>query len=138
MSNLETVRAIYEAFGSGNIPFILSCLDENVAWEKWDSNYAQMAGVPYMQEKNSVAGVAEFFGEVGKMGVKNANVLSIMGDDDKFAVEFEIDTERFGYEEKIHLWTFGENGKVTAFRHYLDTAKHIAANEKYQAISVLA
>jgi hypothetical protein len=133
MNNLETVKAIYEAFGKGDIPFILSCLDENVAWEKWNDNCAQTSGVPYMREKNSVAGVAEFFGEVGKLGVKMSKVISIMGEGNKFAVEFEIETERFGYEEEIHLWTFGENGKVTGFRHYLDTAKHIAANEKYQA-----
>jgi ketosteroid isomerase-like protein len=133
MSNLETIKEIYDAFGRGDVPFILSCLDENVVWEKWDSNYAQRAGVPYMQEKTSVAGVGEFFAEVGKMGVKGANVLSIMDGGDKIAVEFDIQTERFGYEEEMHLWTFNENGKVIAFRHYLDTAKHIAANEKYQS-----
>lgn len=88
------------------------------------------------QTKNSVAGVTEFFVEVGKMGVKMANVLAIMDGGNKFAVEFEIETERFGYEEEIHLWTFNEAGKVIAFRHYLDTAKHIAANEKYKSISV--
>lgn len=132
MSNLETVKAIYDAFGRGDIPFILSCLDENVAWEKWHSNHAQKSGVPYMQERNSIAGVTEFFGEVGKLGVKMANAISIIGEGNNFAVEFEIETERFGYEEEMHLWKFDENGKVIAFRHYLDTAKHIAANEKYQ------
>ncbi|HRH41195.1 MAG TPA: hypothetical protein PKY82_06080 [Pyrinomonadaceae bacterium] len=135
MSNKDTISAIYEAFGKGDIPFILNCLAENVAWEKWDSNHAQQLGVPYMQEKNSVAGVADFFGEVGKMGVKMSNVLSILDGGNKFAVEFEIETERFGYEEEMHLWTFNENGKVIGFRHYLDTAKHIAANEKYQAVT---
>lgn len=133
MNNLETVKAIYEAFGKGDIPFILSCLDETVAWEKWDGNFAQKSGVPYMRERNSIAGVAEFFGEVGKLGVKSSNVLSIMDGGNKFAVEFEIETERFGYEEEMHLWTFNEKGKVIGFRHYLDTAKHIAANEKYQS-----
>lgn len=135
MNNLETIKAIYEAFGKGDIPFILSCLDENIVWEKWRNNYAQKADVSYMQEKNSVAGVTEFFVEVGKMGVKMANVLAIMDGGNKFAVEFEIETERFGYEEEIHLWTFNEAGKVIAFRHYLDTARHIAANEKYKSIT---
>lgn len=135
MNNLETVKAIYEAFSKGDIPFILSCLDESVAWEKWAGNFAQKEGVPYMQERDSIAGVAEFFGEVGKLGVKSSNVLAIMGDGNKFAVEFDIETERFGYEEEMHLWTFGENGKVIGFRHYLDTAKHISANEKYRSKS---
>lgn len=131
MSNLETVKAIYEAFAKGDIPFILSCLDENVAWEKWKDNHAQKSGLPYMQERRNIAGVTEFFGEVGKLGVKSSRALAILGEGNKFAVEFEIETERFGFEEEMHLWTFGENGKVIGFRHYLDTAKHIAANEKY-------
>jgi hypothetical protein len=30
-------------------------------------------------------------------------------------------------DEELHLWRFGSDHKVTAFRHYVDTAKHIAA-----------
>ncbi len=135
MSNLETVKAIYEAFGSGDIPFILSCLDENVAWEKWHSNHAQKADVPYLREKNSGAGVMEFFVETGKLGITSFEVVSIMEGGNKLAVEFVLESERFGYEEEMHLWTFNEAGKIIGFRHYLDTAKHIAANEKYQSTS---
>lgn len=137
MANKEIIEAIYEAFSKGDIPFILDCLDENIAWEKWQNNHAQKAGVPYLLERNSIAGVAGFFEEVGKLGVKASKVLSIMDGGDKFAVEFEIETERFGYEEEIHLWTFNEAGKVTRFRHYLDTAKHIAANERHRAVGAI-
>jgi len=27
----------------------------------------------------------------------------------------------------IHLWTFGDDGRVTRLRHNRDTAKHLAA-----------
>ena len=30
-------------------------------------------------------------------------------------------------DEELHLWTFGPDGRVVAFRHYVDTAKHIRA-----------
>lgn len=135
MSKIETVKAIYEAFGKGDVPFILSCLDENVAWEKWDSNHAQAADVPYMRERKSPAEVTEFFGETAKLGITGFEVVSIMEGENKIAVEFTIEAERFGKEEEIHLWTFNEAGKIIGFRHYLDTAKHIAANEKHQSIS---
>jgi len=108
-------------------------LDENVAWEKWDGNEAQKAGVPYMREHRNPEGVLEFFGETAKLGITNFEVVSIMDGGDKLAVEFNIEAARFGKEEEIHLWTFGENGKITGFRHYLDTAKHITANENYQS-----
>jgi ketosteroid isomerase-like protein len=136
MSNLETVKAIYEAFSKGNIPFILGCLDENVAWERWHSNHAQWSGVPYLKERKDVAGVGEFFVEVGKLGVKTTRVVAILDGGDKLAVEFEIDTDRFGFEQEMHLWTFNADGKVVAFRHYLDTAKHIAANMQVSAVSL--
>jgi ketosteroid isomerase-like protein len=29
-------------------------------------------------------------------------------------------------DEEMHLWTVNAAGRVTRFRHYLDTAKHIA------------
>lgn len=30
-------------------------------------------------------------------------------------------------DQEIHLWTFDDAGRVVRFRHYVDTAKHIAA-----------
>ena len=134
MSNLQTIKQIYAAFGNGDIPFILECLDENVAWEKWHSNHAQWSDVPYLRERSDVAGVAEFFAETAKLGVRRSEVVAIMDGGDKLAVEFEIETDRFGFEQEVHLWTFNADGKVIAFRHYLDTAKHIAANMKVSAV----
>jgi len=32
-------------------------------------------------------------------------------------------------DEELHLWTFGADGLITALRHYVDTAKHLAAAE---------
>lgn len=133
MNNVETVKAIYEAFGRGDIPFILSQLDETVAWEKWNDNTAQKADVPYMRERNSADGVMEFFAETAKLGITNFDVVSIMDGGDKIAVQFDLESERFGKEEEMHLWTFNDEGKIVGFRHYLDTAKHIAANEKIKS-----
>jgi hypothetical protein len=30
-------------------------------------------------------------------------------------------------DEELHLWTFDEHQQVVRMRHYVDTAKHIAA-----------
>jgi ketosteroid isomerase-like protein len=44
------------------------------------------------------------------------------------AVEFEVlATGRRYRDEELHLWTFDGAGKVTRLRHYLDSAKHVAA-----------
>ena len=84
--------------------------------------------------RNSPEEVMEFFGETAKLGITNFEVVSIMEGGNQIAVEFTIESERFGNEEEMHLWTFNESGKIVRFRHYLDTAKHIAANEKYKSM----
>lgn len=47
MSNMGTVREIYEAFGRGDVPAILNKLDGNVEWETQNP----VAGVPWLQSR---------------------------------------------------------------------------------------
>ncbi len=129
MSNLLTVKEIYEAFGKGDVPTILSKLADDVDWELWEDNSVQKADVPYLRNKKGVEGVIEFFQEVAKLGITEFKVLSVMEGTNQVAAEIEIVTANFS-DEEIHLWTFNEDGKVSRFRHYVDTAKHIAAAEK--------
>lgn len=126
MSNLETVKTIYEAFGRGDVPAILACLADDVDWEFWEDNFAQQYDVPYLRYKKGVQGVIGFFQEVGKLGIREFKVLSVMEGAGQIAAEIEIETASFR-DEEIHLWTFNADGKVSRFRHYVDTAKHIAA-----------
>jgi uncharacterized protein len=134
-SNLATISKIYEAFGKGDIPFILENLDENVQWEKWADNSAQKAGVPWMKMQKGKAGVAAFFQTIGALKIKDFSVLSIMGNETQVAVEFVIEadvpaTGKHYRDEEMHLWTFNQQGKITRLRHYLDTAKHLIAANK--------
>lgn len=134
--NLSSVIEIYEAFKTGNIPALLDHLADDISWEHWKDNTAQKAGVPWMQFKKGKAGAAEFFALVGtNLQITEFNVLSIMANEHQVAAEFEIEalikaTGQNYRDEELHLWTFNEEGKVIRLRHYLDTAKHIKANEK--------
>lgn len=132
MSNLATVRAMYEDFNKGNIAGILDRLADNVEWEKWKDNYAQKADVPYLRFQTGRQGVADFFKAVEDLGITNIEILSMMEGENQVAVEVYLESAKFN-DEEIHLFTFDDEGKITRFRHYLDTAKQIAANEKSQA-----
>lgn len=129
--NLKTAQAIYEAFGRGDVPAILDLLADDVRWEDWADNSAQKAGVAWMAPRRGRAAVGEFFGIVGTWNVTDVQVLSFMEGSNQVAVEFEIEVELpngGGYrDQEVHLLTFGADGKVVRFRHYTDTAKHIAA-----------
>lgn len=131
MNALETVQRVYEAFGRGDVAAILDTLSEDVQWEAWADNTAQKAGVPWMQLRRGKAGAAEFFRLVGAFEIHEIAVLSMMAGERTVAVEFAIEATPPGgrryRDEEIHLWTFGDDGKVIRLRHYTDTAKQIAA-----------
>lgn len=129
MSNSETVKAIYEAFGKGDIPFILNQLSERVVFDEWTAeNAAQKAGVPWLQKRVGKEAVAGFFQIVASMDIYRFDVLSLMEGTNQVASELIIGSKYF-VDDVIHLWTFDDQGKVIRFRHYVDTAKHIAGYE---------
>jgi uncharacterized protein len=130
-TNLAVVAQIYEAFGRGDVPTLLEYLADDVAWDAWADNSAQRAGVPWLMARYGKASVVEFFGVVGQFQFHEFAVLSIFGSGNQVAAEILIDATvpegRRLRDEELHLWTFNDSGRVVRFRHYVDTAKHIAA-----------
>jgi uncharacterized protein len=131
--NAAAVQRIYAAFGSGDIPTLLDHLADDIAWESWTAGHAgQAAGVPWMAERQGKAGAVEFFELVGaSLDIQDFQVLDVMAGDRQAAAEIVIeftvrDTGARLRDEELHLWTFGDDGKVTRLRHYTDTAKHAA------------
>lgn len=129
--HVKTVQAIYEAFGRRDIEAMLGYLDDDVSWEEWDDNQAQLAGVPWMAPRRGKDGVAEFLRIVGGFTFHSFNVVSLMAGGDKVAAEVTVEasvpsTGGHYRDQEMHLWSFNAAGRVVSFRHYLDTAKHIA------------
>ncbi len=130
--HIETTSKIYEAFGKGDIPAIISYLADDVRWEEWNDNTAQNAGVPWIKSGKGKSAALDFFKVIGEMKFRNFEVKSLMEGPDQVASEIVIEVElpstgTIVKDEEMHLWNFDESGKVIRFRHYLDTAKHIAA-----------
>jgi len=130
-ANAATVSAIYAAFGRGDVPTILDTIAPDCRWEAWANNRAQRQGVPTLQARTGPAGVAAFFATVGELQVHDLQVLDVVAGERQVAVEVLIDfstpTGGRAREEELHLWTLDERQQVTRMRHYVDTAKHIAA-----------
>ncbi len=130
--HLATVTSIYDAFGRGDIPAILEQLADDVQWEQWASWSPQEAGVPWLQPRRGEEAVREFFAIVGTWEMREFRVLDLLASGHQVAAEVVIeaglpDDGAMLRDEEVHLWTFDEAGKVRRFRHYVDTAKHIAA-----------
>jgi ketosteroid isomerase-like protein len=131
-TNTETVRAMYEAFGRGDVSFILDQLADDVQWEAWADNSAQQHGVAYMKAGVGKEAVLGYFNIIGQLNLTDFRVLSILDGGEQVASEFVVETGpsafSAGYrDEEMHLWTFNASGKVIRLRHYLDTFKHIRA-----------
>ena len=132
--SVETVKVLYAAFSRGDIPAILSRLADDVEWDAWPDNYAAKAGVGALQPRRGKAGVADFFKVIGQWKFNEFEVRDIMAGDRQIAAHIFVDYDvpRGGKfrDEEIHLWTFDAEGKVKSFKHFLDTAKLIAAHPK--------
>ena len=133
MSNIQIVQEIYAAFGAGDIDAILDRLAEDVRWEHWpDGSGAQRHDVPWLAERTGRDEVAGFFEAIGALDMHTFAPIAFLEGDGDVAAVIAIDLtvtatgERFR-DEEIHLWSFGADGRVTDFRHYVDTAKHVEA-----------
>lgn len=135
MSNVQTVQQIYEAFGRGDVAAMLARLADDIRWEDHPTgNAAQDHDVPYMRPRNGREAVAAFFQDIEEdFEMQSFNPRSFLEGDGLVAAvtEFDLTVKATGKrvrDEEIHLFEFDAEGKVTAFRHFLDTAKAIEAH----------
>ena len=135
MNNVETVQQIYEAFGREDLPAILEHLAADVRWEYHPTgNTAQDRDVPYMRLREGREAAAGFFHDIVEdFELHEFKPHSFLEGDGLVAVviEYELTVRATGkriWDEEIHLYQFDPDGKVTAYRHFLDTAKAIEAH----------
>jgi ketosteroid isomerase-like protein len=130
-ANLASVSDIYAAFGRGDVPSILDKIAPNCQWESWANNRAQRSGVPTLQPRTGPAGVGEFFAAVGELTIHDFQVLDVIAGERQVAaevvIEFSTPSGGRSRDEELHLWTLDERQQVVRMRHYVDTAKHMAA-----------
>jgi ketosteroid isomerase-like protein len=133
LTGRAAVAAIYEAFGRGDVPTFLSLLADDVSWDAdWADNWGQRTRLDHFTPRRGRAGVAEFLATLAAgYTVHDVQVLDLASSDRQVVAQVVIDLELPNggrlRDEELHLWTFGPDGRVRALRHYVDTAKHLAA-----------
>src|SRR5262245_54344932 len=125
MDNVDLLKNLYEAFGRGDIPTVLGAMSPHIKWYEAESN-------PYMPSGEAW---------VGPDAVLNNLFLRLGAEWDGFAVHPRsfysagnavIVAARYSGKFKptgksidaqvCHIWEL-EDGKVTRFQQYADTAK---------------
>ncbi len=126
MAHIDTVKTIYEAFGKGDVGTILDQLVDDVEWEYGINS----TDVPWLQPRKGRARVAEFFQALGGMEIKTFLPKAFFSSDDAVLVLIELEASvrttgrRIKEEDEVHIWYFDAAGKVSRFRHRVDTHQH--------------
>jgi ketosteroid isomerase-like protein len=123
VSNVETVRAIYEAFGRGDVATILDKLDDAVEWE----TTTPVSGVPWLQARRGKANVVGFFESLAPLNITRFEPHTIFDGSDKVFVLITFEAtargNRYSFPNNGHLWQFDRAGKVVKYDHVTDTAQ---------------
>jgi len=131
-ANRAAVMAVYEAFGRGDVATIVETLSADVSWDAdWADSFAQRTAVGHYLPRRGPAEVMDFFRVVASYTVHSFEVQDVLVGADRVACVIVIDATmpnggRYR-DEEMHLWTFDAEGRICALRHYIDTAKHLAA-----------
>ncbi|MCC7010108.1 MAG: nuclear transport factor 2 family protein [Acidobacteria bacterium] len=129
MSHAETVKAIYQAFGQGDVPAILERLAEDVEWEYGAGESAP----PWLTLRRGRSSIVGFFESLGALDIHRFEPKRFLEDGPLVVavLDFECTVRQTGRriveEDQIHLWHFDSAGRVARFRHRTDTHQQWAA-----------
>jgi len=124
MSNVDTVKQMYAAFGRGDIPAILDNLDDNVEWD----TQVDVDGVPWLEPRRGKASIPAFFESLAPLEFTRFEPHTLFDGGDKVFALISLEANHKGKHYAIpnegHLWQFNAAGKVVKYDHITDTALH--------------
>lgn len=121
-SNAQLVRSLYDAFGRGEIPTVISALDENVVWMEAES-IPPAQGNPYRGPRAVLEGIFGMIPTVWNDFRVNVERVVDGGDTVVALGRYRATSKRTGRPldaQFVHVWDI-QNGKVVRFQQYVDT-----------------
>lgn len=122
--NMATIKAIYEAFGRGDVEPILAAVADDVDWAVDAEPVA-----PWYGQRTGKDGVASFFADIASSTEVQDFAVEGMGasDNEVFAfLRFAVRMNSTGREASFHLhhyFRFGAGGKIEYYRGSEDSAQ---------------
>jgi ketosteroid isomerase-like protein len=122
--SVDVVRAVYEAFGRGDVPAVLGAMADNIEWHEAE-------GMPYGGVYHGGEAVAQnVFGpitqDIPDLAVKPEEFIA-SGDAVAAVVRYTGTGKATGKQLNlpvVHVWDV-RNGKIAQFRQFIDTAKFL-------------
>jgi ketosteroid isomerase-like protein len=128
--NVKVVQQVYANFKTGNIPALLDQLSEKVEWQLPD-----MDGVSLGGKRKGRDGVAGFFTKLAEEeDVISFEPREFVAQGDKVVAvgtySFRVKGTRKDFtSDWAHVFII-QNGKITRFQEYADTARIVLAYQK--------
>lgn len=131
IDNAATVATLYEAFGRGDIPFILDHVADNCKWIGAGAGSLPPGGTYTGKE------AVNFFKRLGESVEFNSfNPLAIHNINDNEVVAFgnmtgtSRTTGKKSSSDWVMHWKFNKEGKAVYFQDFFDTAAAYIANQQ--------
>ena len=127
--NTETVQRAYAAFGRGDVPGVLDVLSDDVEWEYgWGSE-----PLKWYVPRRGKAAVPGFFEAIADFEFERFEPMGFLEGGDMVAVPIDLRlrvkaTGLIIRDIEMHLWTFDADGRVSRFRHIVDTRQFAEAS----------
>ena len=128
-SPVETVKSLFQSFGAGDLPAVLSLLADDVVWSGGKADL----DVPTHVERRGRAEVPKFFEGVAREQEFHRFEPSRFfcdGGDVIALVHEEFTFRRTGKRvalDVFHHFTVNADGLVARYRSYYDTSRYVAA-----------
>lgn len=129
--NEASVKAIYEAFASGDLSSITRHMSPDILWDI----PAQSADLEWLRPRLGHNGVSAFFRSLEQLEFEQFSVKSILSGGNIVVALLDIRAvvlntgHIIADEDEVHIWRFGPDGLVVQFRHKLDTHQHVLASQ---------
>ncbi len=123
-TNLEIVRALYQAFAAGDIPSVLAALSPTVHWTEAEGGpYGGISIGPDAVLNNvfmKLGGEWDGFSAVPQEFVTEGSTVVALGE---YSATYKATGKSFK-APFAHVWKL-EGGKVVSFHQHTDTAVHL-------------
>ncbi|HET6614260.1 MAG TPA: nuclear transport factor 2 family protein [Dehalococcoidia bacterium] len=120
---MAKVQELYEAFGKGDVPSILSSLADDVDWDYGHGS----TDVPWLQPRSGREAAGGFFEALMALDFHKFAPKEFLEAGNTVVALLDIDYtvkatgKRVNAEDEVHIWRFGSDGKVARFTHLVDT-----------------
>jgi len=126
-SNVDTVTAVTEALGRGDLLAVMGMVSKDV---RWVVNAADREAAPWFGVYQGKRSLPDFFAELAKLNFTDFTLKAILSDGDLVITWLHVAfTSPLGREvdmEEVQIWQLAD-GKVTSVDTLLDTAAVAAA-----------